>query len=51
MYIRLPKRLLAAALAGTLAMTPVSAAFVDTEAHWAAEAIAKWSEEYQIGRA
>ena len=48
MYIRLPKRLLAAALAGTLAMTPVSAAFVDTEAHWAAEAIAKWSEEYQI---
>ena len=48
MYIRLPKRLLAAALAGTLAMTPVSAAFVDTEAHWAAEAITKWSEEYQI---
>ena len=48
MHIRLPKRLLAAALAGALAMTPVSAAFVDTEVHWAAEAIAKWSEEYQI---
>ncbi len=48
MHIRLPKRLLAAALAGALAMTPVSAAFVDTEAHWAADAIAKWSEEYQI---
>ena len=48
MHIRLPKRLLAAALAGALAVTPVSAAFVDTEAHWAADAIAKWSEEYQI---
>lgn len=48
MHIRLPKRLLAAALAGTLAMTPVSAAFVDTETHWAADAIARWSEEYQI---
>ena len=48
MHIRLPKRLLAAALSGALAMTPVSAAFVDTEAHWAADAIAKWSEEYQI---
>lgn len=48
MHIRLPKRLLAAALAGTLAMTPVSAAFTDTPDHWAADAIAKWSEEYQI---
>lgn len=48
MHIRLPKRFLAAALAGTLAMTPVSAAFVDTETHWAADAIARWSEEYQI---
>ena len=48
MRIRLPKRFLAAALAGTLAMTPVSAAFTDTQDHWAADAIAKWSEEYQI---
>lgn len=48
MHIRLPKRFLAAALAGTLAMTSVSAAFTDTQNHWAADAIAKWSEEYQI---
>ena len=48
MHIRLPRRFLAAALAGTLAMTPVSAAFTDTADHWAADAIAKWSEEYQI---
>ena len=48
MKIRLPKRLLTAALAGALAVTPVSAAFVDTGDHWAADAIAKWSEEYQI---
>lgn len=48
MHIRLPKRLLTVALAGALALTPVSAAFVDTEAHWAADAISKWSEEYQI---
>lgn len=48
MHIRLPKRLLAAALAGTLAMTPVSAVFADTQLHWAADAIAKWSEEYHI---
>lgn len=48
MHIRLPKRFLTAALAGTLAMTSVSAAFTDTQNHWAADAIAKWSEEYQI---
>lgn len=48
MHIRLPKRFLAVALAGTLTMTPVSAAFTDTPNHWAADAIAKWSEEYQI---
>lgn len=48
MHIRLPKRLLAAALAGTLALTPVSAIFTDTGTHWAADAIAKWSDEYHI---
>ena len=45
--IRLPKRLAAAALAAALALAP-AAAFSDTEGHWAAESIAKWSEEYSI---
>ena len=48
MYIRLPKCLLTAVLAGALAITPASASFIDTGEHWAADAIAKWSEEYQI---
>lgn len=48
MQIRLPKKLLAAALAGTLALTPAAAAFTDTGGHWAAEAISRWSEEYSI---
>ncbi len=48
MHIRLPKRLLTAALAGTLAITPAAAVFADTETHWAADAIAKWSEEYHV---
>lgn len=48
MYIRLPKCLLTAVLAGALAITPASASFIDTGEHWAADAIAKWSEEYHI---
>ena len=46
--IRLPKQVLAAALAGALALTPVSAAFSDTAGHWAEGAIDKWSQTYGI---
>ena len=46
--IRLPKRLLAAALAGALALTPVSAAFTDTAGSWAESSVAKWAEQYHI---
>ncbi len=46
--IRLPKRLLAAALAAGLLATSASAAFADTEGHWAQEAIDKWSDHYGI---
>ena len=44
---RLPKRLLAAALAAALACTP-AAAFTDTDGHWAAAAIDKWSQQYGV---
>lgn len=46
--IRLPKRLLATALAATLTLAPASAVFSDTAGHWAEGAISKWSEEYGI---
>lgn len=39
---------MAAVLAGTLIMTPAAAAFSDTEGHWAADIISRWSEEYNI---
>lgn len=45
---RLPKLLLAGALAASMALTPVTAAFTDTEGHWAEEAIQRWSEEYSL---
>lgn len=45
---RLPKTLAAASLAVSLLMTPASAAFTDTQGHWAEGAIGKWSEEYQL---
>ena len=44
---RLSSYLLSAVLAAGMCM-PAGAAFVDTEGHWAQEAIAKWSEEYSI---
>jgi hypothetical protein len=44
---RLPK-LLAGVLAAAMALTTVSAAFTDTEGHWAEEAIQRWSEEYSL---
>ena len=46
-HIQLPKRLLAAVLAGALTFTQ-AAAFSDTSGHWAENAISKWSEEYGI---
>lgn len=45
--IRLPKRLLAAALAAGLTCAN-AAAFTDTEGHWAQDSIQKWSEGYGI---
>ena len=42
------KRWIGAALAGALALTPVSAAFTDTAGHWAEAAIDKWSQEYSL---
>ena len=44
-HMQLPKRLLAAVLAGALTFTQ-AAAFLDTSGHWAEDAISKWSEEY-----
>ena len=41
---RLPGRLAAVALAAGLCMTGASASFTDTEGHWAADAIDRWSE-------
>ena len=46
-HMQLPKRLLAAVLAGALTFTQ-AAAFLDTSGHWAEDAISKWSEEYGI---
>ena len=40
--IRLPKRFMTGALAAALALTPAMA-FTDTEGHWAAASIDKWS--------
>ena len=45
--VRAAKKLLAAALAAALALTP-AAAFTDTQGHWAEGAIARWSEEYSL---
>lgn len=45
---RLPGRLAAIALAAGLCMTGASATFVDTEDHWAADAIDRWSEGYGL---
>ena len=47
-YFRLQKKLLGAALAGTIALSPASAAFTDTAGHWAESAIDKWSQEYSL---
>ena len=44
---RLPKQLASGALAAALALTPAMA-FTDTEAHWAADAINKWSQQYGV---
>lgn len=46
--IRLPRVLLTGILTAAMAATTVSAAFTDTEDHWAAEAIDRWSGEYSI---
>ena len=46
-YRHLGKKLLGALLAAALMATP-AAAFADTEMHWAAPAIDKWSGEYSI---
>ncbi len=45
--IRTPKRLISTLLTAALAVAPASA-FVDTEIHWAAPAIEKWSGQYHI---
>ena len=45
--LRLPKKLLASVLAAALTCTPVMA-FTDTEGHWAAAAIDKWSQQYGV---
>lgn len=47
-HLRLPKKLLAAVLAGALTASQAAAVFSDTSGHWAEEAISKWSEEYNI---
>ena len=47
-HLRLPKKLLAAVLAGALTASQAAAVFSDTSGHWAEEAITKWSEEYSI---
>ena len=50
MYIqKIPKAMLAAAMAVSLAVTP-ALAFSDTAGHWAQGNITKWSEEYAILR-
>lgn len=46
-HIHLRRRFAAAALTAALALTP-TAAFSDTEGHWAQEAIAKWSQDYSV---
>ena len=45
--IHIPKKLVSAALAVVLTVTP-AAAFVDIDYHWASGAIYKWSNEYSI---
>ena len=45
--IRLPKRFMTGALAAALALTPAMA-FTDTEGHWAAASIDKWSQNYGV---
>ena len=45
---RLPGRLAALALAAGLCVTGASASFTDTEDHWAADAIDRWSEGYGL---
>ena len=47
-HLRLPKKLLAAVLAGALTASQAAAVFSDTSGHWAEDAITKWSEEYSI---
>ena len=47
-HLRLPKKLLAAVLAGALTASQAAAVFSDTSGHWAEGAISKWSEEYSI---
>ena len=44
----LPKKLLAAVLAGALTLSQAAAVFSDTSGHWVEGAISKWSEEYSI---
>ncbi|MEG1594478.1 MAG: S-layer homology domain-containing protein, partial [Oscillibacter sp.] len=47
--IRLPKKILALALVLALGLSgTATAAFSDTEGHWAQSIISKWSEEYGI---
>ena len=43
-HLRLPKKLLAAVLAGALTASQAAAVFSDTSGHWAEDAITKWSE-------
>lgn len=47
-HFRLPKKLLAAVLAGALTASQAAAVFTDTSGHWAEGAISRWSEEYSI---
>ena len=47
-HFRLPKKLLAAVLAGALTASQAAAVFSDTSGHWAEGAISKWSEDYSI---
>ena len=47
-HLRLPKKLLAAVLAGALTASQAAAVFSDTSGHWAEDTITKWSEEYGI---
>ena len=47
-HLRLPKKLLAAVLAGALTASQAAAVFSDTSGHWAEDTITKWSEDYGI---